>query len=142
MEDSEAEDLRAFERRLTEVVGGTAEKPSPFRWRLVLGATFACTAISACHWLRDAQGGGSLLFRMLSSHSAFACSLATFCLLLVYGLNHAAKQDPPILRDTRETLSTFWLNCDNQGRLIRVQPSNNLGGLARSRTTSTNWQNK
>uniref|UniRef100_A0A6P4EHJ5 Transmembrane protein 188 n=1 Tax=Drosophila rhopaloa TaxID=1041015 RepID=A0A6P4EHJ5_DRORH len=123
MVDYEAEDLRAFESRLAEVVT-TAERPSSFRWRLVLGAIFACSAISACHWWRDAKVSESLLFRILSSHSAFAFSLATMCLLIIYGLNHAAKQDPEVLRDTREMLSPFRLSCDHRGRLIPIpQPS-------------------
>ncbi|KAH8361275.1 hypothetical protein KR084_008386 [Drosophila pseudotakahashii] len=120
MEDPEAEDLRAFERRLAEVV--TTENTSSFRWRLVLGAIFACSAISACHWMRVAKESESLVFRILSSHSAFAFSLATVCLLIMYGFNHAAKQDPAILRDTREMLTPFRLNCDNQGRLIPFPP--------------------
>ncbi|XP_016944284.2 nuclear envelope phosphatase-regulatory subunit 1 homolog [Drosophila suzukii] len=122
MEDTEAEDLRAFERRLVEVV--TTEKSNTFRWRLVLGAIFACSAISACHWMRDAKDSESLVFRILSSHSAFALSVATVCLLIMYGFNHAAKQDPAILRNTREMLSPFRLNCDNKGRLISLPSPN------------------
>ncbi|XP_043660209.1 nuclear envelope phosphatase-regulatory subunit 1 homolog [Drosophila teissieri] len=120
MEDPEKEDLLAFERRLAEVVN--TEKRSSFRWRLVLGAIFACSAISACHWVRVAKESESVVLQILSSHSAFAFSLATICLLILYGFNHAVKQDPTILRDTREMLSPFRLNIDNQGRLILVPP--------------------
>ncbi|XP_017062825.1 nuclear envelope phosphatase-regulatory subunit 1 homolog [Drosophila eugracilis] len=123
MDDPEAEDLLAFERRLAEVV--TTEKSSSFRWRLVLGAIFACSAISACHLLRDTKESEFLVIRILSSHSAFAFSLATICLLLLYGIKQSTKQDPSILRDTREILSPFRLNCDNQGRLIPLQPHTN-----------------
>ncbi|EDW51656.1 nuclear envelope phosphatase-regulatory subunit 1 homolog [Drosophila sechellia] len=120
MDHTDQEDLLAFERRLAEVVN--TEKRSSFRWRFVLGAIFACSAISACHWVRDAKESESVVFKILSSHSAFAFSLATICLLVLYGVDHAAKQDPSILRDTREMLSPFRLNIDNQGRLILVPP--------------------
>eukprot|EP00099_Drosophila_melanogaster_P000955 NP_001036309.1 uncharacterized protein Dmel_CG41106 [Drosophila melanogaster] len=116
MEDTDQEDLLAFERRLAEVVN--TEKRSSLRWRFVLGAIFACSAISACHWVRDAKESESVVFQILSSQSAFAFSLATICLLIFYGFNHATKQDPSILRDTQEMLSPFRLNIDNQGRLI------------------------
>ncbi|XP_017062273.1 nuclear envelope phosphatase-regulatory subunit 1 homolog [Drosophila ficusphila] len=118
MEDPEAEDLQAFELRLADLV--KEDKPHSFRWRLVFGAIFACSAISACHWMRsDKESEGEwLVLRILSSHGVFAFSLATICLLVIYGINHVTKQSPRILRDTREMLSPFRLDCDNQGRLI------------------------
>nr|ADC53750.1 RE72729p [Drosophila melanogaster] len=52
MEPSACEDLKAFERRLTEVV--SSYRPSTFRWRIVLSAMSMCTAISAwyCYAIR------------------------------------------------------------------------------------------
>lgn len=120
-EDQETEDLKAFERRLEELA--TATRPRPFRWRLVIGTIFACTAISACHWLQDVRESKSILLRSLSSRGALGLSLATVVVLIFYGVKHAGKRQPSAyVGQTRDTLALFQLRCDNDGHLLHVAP--------------------
>lgn len=44
-------DLKAFERRLTEVI--TCLRPGTIRWRIILVTASICTAIGAWQWIND-----------------------------------------------------------------------------------------
>jgi len=44
-------DLKAFERRLTEVI--SCLRPATIRWRILLVLATVCTAIGAWQWLND-----------------------------------------------------------------------------------------
>ncbi|KAH8289354.1 hypothetical protein KR054_004190, partial [Drosophila jambulina] len=120
-EEVELEDLKAFERRMEELAD--ANKPRPVRWHLVLGTIFACTAISACHWIVDKRDSESLILRMLASRGALAISLATLVMMLLYGVKEVTKPYPSeSVQATRNVLSVFHMNCDNDGRLTRTAP--------------------
>ncbi|KAH8373666.1 hypothetical protein KR200_005876, partial [Drosophila serrata] len=120
-EELEMEDLKAFEIRMEELA--TANKRRPFRWPLVLGTIFACTAISACHWVEDVRESDSYVLQLLSSRGALAISLATLVMMILYGAKHVTKRYPSeSVRSTRDALALFQLHCDNDGRLIRVEP--------------------
>ena len=51
LEQVACEDLKAFERRLTEVI--LHSKPAAHRWRLVLAGAALCVAVGAFYWLGD-----------------------------------------------------------------------------------------
>ena len=44
------EDLKAFERRLTEIIASTT--PTTLRWRLLLAVVSVCVAVGAVYWLQ------------------------------------------------------------------------------------------
>ena len=46
-----SEDLKAFERRLTEIISGSAT--SAVRWGLALLVSSLCVAIGAFYWISD-----------------------------------------------------------------------------------------
>ncbi|KAH8345229.1 hypothetical protein KR059_011363, partial [Drosophila kikkawai] len=118
---TEEDDLNAFERRLEELAA--ADRPRTVRWPVVLGTIFACTAISACHWLENVRESDSLVLRSLSSRGALALSLATIVVMILYGVKQVIKPCPsPAVENTRDALAMFRLNCDNDGRLARMPP--------------------
>ena len=51
VEQVACEDLKAFERRLTEII--SSAQPSAIRWRLVLVIASVCVAVGAVYWLGD-----------------------------------------------------------------------------------------
>ena len=55
LEQVACEDLKAFERRLTEVI--LHSKPAAFRWRLVLAVVSVSVAVGAVYWLEDTEDG-------------------------------------------------------------------------------------
>ncbi len=48
------EDLKAFERRLTEIISGSAL--SAVRWKFAFLTSFLCVAIGAYYWIIDLAG--------------------------------------------------------------------------------------
>lgn len=116
-----AEDLRAFERRLGEMVA--SEKPSKCRGGLLMGAIVTCTAVGSCHWLEEARESKSLIFRALASQGAFVISMASLVLLLIFGFKRVSRKDLPILRNMRSILSIFRMQCDDDGHLILIPSS-------------------
>ena len=51
VEQVACEDLKAFERRLTEII--SSAQPSAIRWRIVLIVASICVAVGAVYWLGD-----------------------------------------------------------------------------------------
>jgi len=51
LEQVACEDLKAFERRLTEII--SSAHPSAIRWRILLLVTSLCVAVGAVYWLGD-----------------------------------------------------------------------------------------
>ncbi|KAH8339539.1 hypothetical protein KR074_004868 [Drosophila pseudoananassae] len=114
--DPAAEDLRAFERRLGEMVA--SEKPSKCRGGLLMGAIATCTAVGSCHLLEEARESSSLVFRALASQGAFVISMTSLVLLLIFGFKRVSRKDMPILRNLRSILGIFRMQCDDDGHLI------------------------
>lgn len=72
-------DLKAFERRLTEVIACLG--PSTKRWRLVLAFISMCTSIGAFYWLTDPETSNCSFCQSLWNHPFFtisSCILSEF----------------------------------------------------------------
>ncbi|KAK7585841.1 hypothetical protein V9T40_000020 [Parthenolecanium corni] len=65
-------DLKAFERRLTEVIASV--QPATRRWRMSLALVFVCVAVGACYWLQDPDLYKISLFQSLFRHPLFSVS--------------------------------------------------------------------
>ncbi|XP_020809517.1 nuclear envelope phosphatase-regulatory subunit 1 homolog [Drosophila serrata] len=124
MEPSACEDLKAFERRLTEVV--SSYRPSTFRWRIVLSAMSVCTAISAWYWLRDPRTTVVPLTESLFIHPIFTIATLALFVLFTLGIQKLVIAPQIITSRTRTVLGDFNMSCDDTGKLIlKPRQSNN-----------------
>ncbi|KAM7359004.1 CTD nuclear envelope phosphatase 1 regulatory subunit 2 isoform 1-T2 [Cochliomyia hominivorax] len=124
MEPSACEDLKAFERRLTEVV--SSYKPSTVRWRIVLAVISLCTAISAWYWLRDPRTSVVPLTESLLIHPVFTFATLILVILFVFGIHKLVIAPQIITSRMRSVLNDFNMSCDDTGKLIlKPRPNNN-----------------
>uniref|UniRef100_A0A915BPB1 Transmembrane protein 188 n=1 Tax=Parascaris univalens TaxID=6257 RepID=A0A915BPB1_PARUN len=117
---SACEDLRYFERRLTEVI--QSMHPSATRWRLVLLIAFCCTLWSAYFWLMDPSIRSVTLLESLQKHIIFSASVPSLLILFAYiGIHNRVVAPSIIASRCRSVLADFSLSCDDSGKLI-VRP--------------------
>lgn len=117
MEQTACEDLKAFERRLQEMM--TCMKLQTKRYRLVLAVITAFTAFGAFQWLTDPLTSRISLFQSLFNHPFF--TINAFILILLFALTGIHKRviaPQVIMSRVRQVLSDFNMTCDDNGRLI------------------------
>ncbi|XP_067647039.1 nuclear envelope phosphatase-regulatory subunit 1 homolog isoform X2 [Eurosta solidaginis] len=125
MEPSACEDLKAFERRLTEVVASYG--PSTMRWRFVLATISICTAIGAFYWLRDPRTSVVPLVESLLLHPIFTFATMTLIILFIMGIHKLVFAPKIITTRMRTVLKDFNMSCDDTGKLIlKPRRNNNL----------------
>lgn len=118
---SACEDLRFFERRLTEVI--KSMQPAATRWRLVLLFAFGCTLWSAYFWLMDPSIRSVTLMESLKKHLVFAICLPSLVILFGYvGIHNRVVAPSIIASRCRSVLADFSLSCDDSGKLIIRPP--------------------
>ncbi|XP_052872480.1 nuclear envelope phosphatase-regulatory subunit 1 homolog [Anopheles cruzii] len=123
-ETSACEDLKAFERRLTEVIA--CLQPPTLRWRLLLGVISLVTFVGAFYWLTDPRTSIVPLIESLLNHSVFTISTIILLLLFVFGIHKLVIAPQIITLRTRNVLAEFNMSCDETGKLIvRPRPTNN-----------------
>ncbi|KAJ6633751.1 Nuclear envelope phosphatase-regulatory subunit 1 like [Pseudolycoriella hygida] len=123
LEPSACEDLKAFERRLTEVIA--CLNPSTLRWRIVLTIMSISTSIGAWYWLTDPRTSVVPLTESLLNHPIFTCATLLLIGLFLIGI-HKLVIAPQILTSrTRSVLSDFNMSCDDTGKLILMPRPNN-----------------
>ncbi|KAJ8915794.1 hypothetical protein NQ315_004606 [Exocentrus adspersus] len=116
-------DLKAFERRLTEVIA--CLHPSTTRWRIVLVAVSICVAAGASQWILDPETGIVSLSQSLTNHPFFILSTFILAVILLLGVHKRVIAASIITSRTREVLSDFNMSCDDTGKLIlRPRPTN------------------
>ncbi|GIX85125.1 nuclear envelope phosphatase-regulatory subunit 1 [Caerostris darwini] len=112
LEQTTCEDLKAFERRLVEVIG--YYQPQTKRWRVVS----LCTAIGAWQWLMDPLTSQVGFFQSLFNHLFFTISSAILILLFIMGIHRRVVAPSIIVSRVRQVLADFNMSCDDNGRLI------------------------
>ncbi|XP_041774448.1 nuclear envelope phosphatase-regulatory subunit 1 homolog [Anopheles merus] len=118
------EDLKAFERRLTEVIA--CLQPPTLRWRLLLGVTALVTCVSAFYWLTDPRTSVVPLVDSLLNHGIFTISTLFLLVLFMFGIHKLVIAPQIITSRTRNVLAEFNMSCDETGKLIvRPRPTNN-----------------
>merc|ERR1712080_489913 len=111
------EDLKAFERRLTEVISNLG--PATNRWRITLSVVFVCVLIGAYQWLFDPDTTTSPFVDSLFNHPLFfISSLILISLFLVLGIHTRVVAPSIITARTRTVLSDFKRSCDDTGKLL------------------------
>uniref|UniRef100_A0A0N5AAU9 Transmembrane protein 188 n=1 Tax=Syphacia muris TaxID=451379 RepID=A0A0N5AAU9_9BILA len=106
------DDLRYFERRLTEVI--KSMQPAATRWRLVLLFAFGCTLWSAYFWLMDPTIRSVTLMESLKKHIVFAACLPFLLVLFCcFGIHNRVVAPSIIASRCRSVLADFSLSCDD-----------------------------
>jgi len=122
VEQTTCEDLKAFERRLTEVIAYL--RPHTIRWRIFLVVATVCTAIGAWQWLNDPLTSQISFMDSLWHHLFFTVSSILLGLLFLTGIHNRVVAPSILTRRTREVLADFNMSCDETGKLIlKPRPS-------------------
>ncbi|XP_059613511.1 nuclear envelope phosphatase-regulatory subunit 1 homolog isoform X2 [Phlebotomus argentipes] len=122
MEQSACEDLKAFERRLTEVIA--ALHPPTLRWRIILFVISTLTALGAWYWLTDPRTSVVPFTESLLNHPIFTVGIIILVMLFAYGIHRLVIAPQIITSRTRTVLNDFNMSCDDTGKLIlRPRPT-------------------
>ncbi|XP_076044505.1 CTD nuclear envelope phosphatase 1 regulatory subunit 2 isoform X2 [Oratosquilla oratoria] len=116
LEQTACEDLKAFERRLTEVI--SCLQPATTRWRILLAVVSACTALGAYLWLTDPVTQNATFLQSLVNHIFFTAAAAILVLLFILGIHKRVVAPSIITSRTRQVLADFNMSCDDTGKLI------------------------
>lgn len=116
------EDLKAFERRLTEVISQL--HPATVRWRFVLVLVSVCTAMGAWNWLWDPETSKVSFTLSLMNHPVFTLSCVMLVLLFLFGIHKRVVAPTIIASRCRLVLSDYNMSCDDTGKLLlKPRPS-------------------
>ena len=137
-------DLKAFERRLMEIV--SLQRPATRRWRVILCVSSLLTSASAFYWLNDPKTAHISLLDSLMSHYLFTINCIVLIALFAMGIHKRVVATSmyaipniililfiartklyqflikfliySIISRTRQVLADFAMSCDDNGRLI------------------------
>ena len=116
------DDLKAFERRLTEII--SSAQPSALRWRILLVLASVCVAVGAIYWLGDPQTAEVSLTSSLMKHPFFTFSSLTVVFLFFCGAHRRIVAPSILVSRSREVLVDLSMDCDDTGKLIlRPRPA-------------------
>ncbi|CAF0964726.1 unnamed protein product [Brachionus calyciflorus] len=122
MDKTSAEDLRSFEKRLTEVV--THLQPSMWRYRILLVTLIILSVFGAWSWLSDPHTAKLTFYDSLLNHMLFTTSFSTLIVLFFFGIHKKIVASSVITGRCRSVLSEYNMSCDDNGRLIlRPRPA-------------------
>ncbi|XP_054286930.1 nuclear envelope phosphatase-regulatory subunit 1 isoform X2 [Macrosteles quadrilineatus] len=122
LEQTACEDLKAFERRLTEVIA--CLHPATLRWRIMLVIVSVFTGIGAFTWLSDPDTSEVSFMQSLLNHPFFTLSALILVVLCFMGIHKRVIAPSIITSRTRLVLSDFNMSCDDTGKLIlRPRPA-------------------
>ncbi|XP_047474591.1 nuclear envelope phosphatase-regulatory subunit 1 homolog isoform X1 [Penaeus chinensis] len=126
LEQTACEDLKAFERRLTEVINRL--QPATVRWRMttlnrtcisvVLTVAALSTAFGAYLWFSDPIIHSATVPRSLINRLFFTVAVFSLVLLFIVGIHKKVVFPSIITSRTRIVLSDFNMSCDDTGKLI------------------------
>jgi len=116
LEQTACEDLKAFERRLTEVIAKL--RPATNRWRFVLLLATVGTCWGAGQWLWDPRTATLPLASSLLLHWPFAAAATVLALLLLTGTHRKVIAPSIVAGRSRKVLKDFNMSCDDTGKLI------------------------
>jgi len=118
----QTEDLKAFERRLTEVIAQL--RPSTLRWRLILAITSLLALCGAWTWIFDPEIMNVAFMTSLLNHPIFTTSCLTLILLFLCGIHKRVIAPSIIAARCRSVLADYNMSCDDTGKLIlKPRPS-------------------
>lgn len=110
------EDLKAFERRLTEILA--CYQPQTKRWRIILSIATLSTSITAFQWLFDPETEKVSFIESLHNHLFFTINCIVLLVLFIFGIHRKVVAPTIIVSRIRSVLENFNMSCDHNGRLI------------------------
>ncbi|XP_015907251.1 nuclear envelope phosphatase-regulatory subunit 1 [Parasteatoda tepidariorum] len=116
LEQTTCEDLKAFERRLVEVIA--YYQPQTKRWRVMFIVVSLCTAMGAWQWLMDPLTTQVGFLQSLINHLFFTISSTVLIILFMMGIHRRVVAPSIIVSRVRQVLADFNMSCDDNGRLI------------------------
>ncbi|CAI5438153.1 unnamed protein product [Caenorhabditis angaria] len=118
------EDLKFFEKRLTEVINYMG--PTCTRWRISVAIVVVAVVIgvTGTKWMTNTEVETMTLSHfLLTAHLDFTvCIVVAVLLFGVFGVHRRVVAPTIIARRCRDALSPFSLSCDHNGKLI-VKPA-------------------
>lgn len=112
----QTEDLKAFERRLTEVIAQL--KPATARWRFILIVVVLCMITGAWHWLLDPKTLKVSFLQSLLNHPFFTISSLILLVLFLCGIHKRVILPSIVASRCRQVLNDYNMSCDDTGKLI------------------------
>uniref|UniRef100_A0A8D2F741 Nuclear envelope phosphatase-regulatory subunit 1 n=1 Tax=Theropithecus gelada TaxID=9565 RepID=A0A8D2F741_THEGE len=112
----QAEELKAFERRLTEYIH--CLQPATGHWRMLLLVVSVCTATGAWNWLIDPETQKVSFFTSLRNHPFFTISCITLIGLSFAGIHKRGVVPSIIAAQCQMILAEYNMSCDDTGKLI------------------------
>lgn len=117
------EDLKAFERRLTEII--TYYQPQTKRWRILLLIITITTSVTAFQWLSDPRTQQISFFESLGNHIFFTLNCIILIVSFIFGIHKKVVAPGIIISRINSILENFNITCDHNGRLILKRSSPN-----------------
>ncbi|KAH3774347.1 nuclear envelope phosphatase-regulatory subunit 1-like [Dreissena polymorpha] len=112
----QTEDLKAFERRLTEVIDKL--QPAARFWRIILIFISICTAVGAWTWIWDPDTSKVPFTQSLFNHPFFTLTCLSLVMLFLCGIHKRVVAPSIIASRCRQVLSDYNMSCDDTGKLI------------------------
>lgn len=131
------EDLKAFERRLTEIIA--CYQPQTKRWRILLILATLSTSVTAFQWLSDPRTERVTFIQSLNNHKFFTFNCLALLILFVLGIHRRVVAPAIIVSRIKLVLENFNLSCDHDGRLI-LKRSSNSSAVSGSSTGTTSFE--
>lgn len=132
------DDLKAFERRLIEIIA--CYQPQTKRWRIILMIVTLTTSITAFQWLIDPRTQQISTLESFNNHRLFALNLFILILLLASGIHRKVVAPTIIVSRIKKVLKNYNMSCDRTGRLILKRPSIYNSNTSRS-NNNNNYSN-
>lgn len=115
------DDLKAFERRLIEII--SHYEPAAKRWRFILMTFIVAASITTYNFITDPRISELPILESLSDHKYFTFNLAILSLLILSGIHQRIIGPRIIVNRIKKVLRKYNMSCDQTGRLIIKRPS-------------------
>ncbi|CAF0855547.1 unnamed protein product [Adineta steineri] len=132
----QADDLKAFERRMIEIVSSL--QPSIWRWRVILFILVVVTLVTCYALITDDNSTKSssvnkssdnsflstLYSHLLRKQVYFSISFSLLIFAFLFGIHRKMFSSSIIIARFRYILADYNMSCDSDGRLIlRPRPT-------------------
>lgn len=124
------DDLKAFERRLIEIIA--CYKPQTKRWRIIFLIVTLTTSITAFQWLIDPQTQQVSSIESLNNHPLFSLNLIVLLILFALGVHRKVFAPAIIVSRIKRVLKNYNMSCDRTGRLILKRTSTHNPNTSRA----------
>ncbi|CAK9293439.1 unnamed protein product [Gordionus sp. m RMFG-2023] len=116
MSIAQTEDLKAFERRLMEVISQVEPTSRQAKYILIVSLLFVLYTFWM--FLTDPLIYKVSLLQSFKNHPLLSLSLCIFLILYLKGFHHRMYAPQSIAAGCRNVLNDFNMSCDDAGKLI------------------------